>query len=184
MCVIWVANGKRRVNANSMYLTKRPHFYFSLPDECKIATIGTMNQKGMSLTELVVVIGIILVLSLAAIPIFHGLKGLANKKSFFQTVAMLESSLAEIKVKQMVLDQEKTYPTTLDTNPNNFACNRCFELVFEKGVSSSLWFKKNDHTYLFSTNGNEGANEGPYTEQGDFQLVYQPATGQFIHTRF
>ncbi|EKD42728.1 MAG: hypothetical protein ACD_73C00040G0002 [uncultured bacterium] len=154
-------------------------------DYCNHMTkLNFMNQKGMSITELVVVLGIIMGMTLASIPAYHYLRNLSRKHEFLETVKMLENGLSSIKVKQILHDQQNIAQASLDNNPSQFPCDSCFHAVLDKGINNPLWFKKDNTTYYYSTNGNHSLVESTYIEKGDYQLSYDALKGKVSFQRF
>jgi len=138
----------------------------------------------MSIKELLVVNTIIIGMALASVPLYYKLRQLSHDKDYQTTVKTLISSLSSLKVKQVLIETENILPLTLDQNQLEAQCDKCFESILEKGIKDNLWYKKNNTTYYYSTNGNSGSTDSKYTEAGDYQVIYNPETLLLTSTQF
>lgn len=140
------------------------------------------NQKGMTITELVVVMGLIVAMTVASIPLFYKLRRVSREKEARELVGQMQARLAASHVNKLLGDKPRELSLKLDSNPAPDECARCFEIVLEKAVTSKAWYKWSDTEYLFSLRGQEITPQN-YLREGNLKLTYLPVEGKLALSR-
>lgn len=130
------------------------------------------SSHGFTNKELVMVIVVLAILCLLAVPPFYALQNAHRRTGMEKTVMALETALKN------GVDRD-ALPAALDANPVQSPCLTCFDGVLNSGVADPLWYKFTDNVYLFSTDGNHGA-ETDYQETGDFKITYDALKGSVL----
>lgn len=131
----------------------------------------------MTITELVVVVGLILALTVASIPLFYHLRKTSRERDARDLVSQMQARMVASHIDHLLGDKNSEQVHQLDSNPAPDECARCFETVLEKGLTSKSWFKQSDTEYLFSVNGGE-QKPIDFQKSGNLKMIYVPATGQ------
>ena len=138
-------------------------------------TIRLRSQSGFTLSEFLMVVGVITILCVLAIPQFYALQAARRQAEMEKSVSLLRTAIAhEIKKAALsVLDDQPAGP-----------CITCFDKVLAKPVNHPLWFKLAANQYAFSLNGNSGSSATTFTEKDDIKIVYDPDKSFLFTTSF
>lgn len=135
------------------------------------------SSTGMTLTELVVVFAVIMVLTIASIPVFFYLQTVSREKEMNRTLSIIRTQLATWHYDQLLYSKSDSYPPVLDNNQENSVCVSCFDVVLKKGINSPYWFKVSSTEYYFSLKDNT-PTLSDYKEEGNYKITYHPSMGQ------
>jgi hypothetical protein len=130
------------------------------------------GQKGMTVTELVVVVAIILGMALLSIPAFFFFHGKGHDRDVIEIATELQHD-----IERWSLEKMGNYPTILDQSPSNTVCLSCFNDVLGLKIDQNLWYKVDDMTYFFSRD-EKSPNLNEFSEPGDYKLTYDSLNGK------
>src|SRR5690242_19012845 len=125
-----------------------------------------LNQKGMTITELVIVVGTMIAMALLSIPAFFYLLGKGHDRDVVEIASELQHDIEKWYVEKM-----GNYPGTLDQSPSGTVCLTCFDGVLGLKIDQDLWYKIDDTTYSFSRD-EKSPNLNEFNERGDYKLTY------------
>lgn len=131
-------------------------------------------KKGMSLTELVVVLLIMATLLIASIPIFYKVRTYSREQSFDEKIDILRAQIAAWHTNELIHNNKDIYPEILDDNPVGEPCTKCFNQILKRPVDDPLWFKKAENEYLFLIK----ADSGSLNFEGGVNVKYFPESGR------
>lgn len=137
----------------------------------------SLNKKGFSGLEFIVVITLIVSLIVGSIPLFFYLQKKSRHRHFKNYISFLETEIKAWKAARL-LANEDTSPEKLDSQTFPAPCQTCFSEI-TKPLSSHLWYKTSSNTYLFLIKKNDKERfDSP--ENDVLKMTYDSVSGKIL----
>lgn len=138
------------------------------------------NQRGATIAELIIVFLIIIGVAIVSVPAFHYLRHQSLDKKFHEKVGIIKAAVASWHYDQLVKKDAHKFPAKLDDNPQNAACENCFDQVLKQGLKSKRWFKIGPNQYYYSMETSVVGPEENQEGKESYRISYNPAIGTFL----
>jgi prepilin-type N-terminal cleavage/methylation domain-containing protein len=115
------------------------------------------NNKGFTLIELILVIGLLGILAVAALPkIFDITETKARDNARSAVASAVQTGISLYAAKEVASGNALDYPAaldTIDTSTSAVTCSttkECFSDVLQQGITSGDWEKTTEDTYTYN----------------------------------